>query len=173
MRKLILILFIFVISGCTPKDYGENLDKQISKIEQYVSKYSYTKQGGVYVIIMRIGEAEATIPEFGDLITFNYLERTFVDQPLDTISTNVPELAQKAGLDTPAEYLVPKEIEWGVTPLIPGLQGALMWATKGEILQAIVPFPLGYDDKWENAVPPYSGLAFDIEILDIQKKNEN
>lgn len=170
MRNLLLILLIFVMSGCRPKDYGENLDRQIGNIESYVSQFPYNIQAGVYVIVTQFGEAEAQIPEYGDLITFWYIERSFTTKPDIYISTNRPEIAEEAGLDTPAQLLVPEVIEWGVTPLIPGLRGALMWATKGEQIQAIVPFNLGYDDKWNNVVPPYTALVFDIEIIDIEKK---
>lgn len=158
------------MSGCKPKDYGEILDRQIGNIESYVAQYPYNIQGGVYVIVKQIGEADAPVPEYGDLITFNYIESTFTTKPDIYINTNRPEIAEQAGLDIPTHLLVPEVIEWGVTPLIPGLRGALMWATKGEIIEAIVPFNLGYDDKWNNVVAPYTALAFEIEIIDIEKK---
>lgn len=176
MRKLILILLTFVMFSCTPKDYGEKLDKQIGAIESYMSKVTtesndgYNIQGGAYVRIIEIGEVETTPPAFGDLITFNYVEMVFTSEPKGILSTNIPEIAKAAKLDTPEDQLVPMVIEWGVTPLIPGLKGALMWVTKGEVIEAVIPFNLGYDDKWNSIVPPYTALAFNIEIIDIEKK---
>lgn len=172
MRKLILILLTFVLFGCTPKEYGENRDKQISAIESFVSNERYNLQGGVYVIVTQIGEVDASTPAHGDLITFNYVEMAFTTKPNPEaiISTNIPEIAESAKLEIPEELLVPTVIEWGVTPLIPALRGALMWTTKGESLLAICPFDLGYGDKWNSFVPPYTALAFEIEIIDIQKK---
>lgn len=172
MHKLTLILLTFVLFGCASKESGENRDKQLSAIEKYVSQEPYTLQGGVYVIVTQIGEVGALTPEYGDLITFNYVEREFVDKPGGIITTNRPDVAEEAKLGIPKELLVPMEIEWGVTPIILGLKGALMWATKGESLLAIMPFELGYGDEWNNIIPPYTALAFEIDILDIQKKNE-
>lgn len=172
MRNLILILLTFVMVGCTSKKYSDNLDRQTKAIESYMSKYKYTIQEGTYVTIIEKGEAGASIPVFGDTISFNYIESEFTTQPGNFISTNIKSVAEELKLTTPNELLVPIEIEWGVTPIMLGLKGALMWATKGEHILAIIPFNLGYNDEWNNSVAPYTSLAFEIYILDIKKKNE-
>ncbi|MEG1554264.1 MAG: FKBP-type peptidyl-prolyl cis-trans isomerase [Rikenellaceae bacterium] len=172
MRKLILILLTFAIYGCDDEDYDTNLTSQTKSIESFVSKYPHQIQDGVYVIVTEIGEIGASTISVGDSVYINYTAMNFTTKPDSIITTNIKEVAEKEKFTTPKEMLVPFGIKWGTTPLIPGLAGALKWVTKGESILAIMPFNLGYGDDWHSMVPPYTALAFEIQIVDIIKRDE-
>ncbi|MBE9487858.1 MAG: FKBP-type peptidyl-prolyl cis-trans isomerase [Bacteroidetes bacterium] len=169
----LLFLSIFTLYSCNNEDYDSTLKKQKTSIESYLKgkNYEYNIQNGAYVYIEKKGVVGSTTIKKGDILTFDYSEYFFENKDLETlITTNIPEIATEAGLNTPEEDLKPIVVEYGVTPMVIGLERALKWVTPEEELIVYLPFTLAYGEKWYSVIAPYSPIAFKIKIIKIEHK---
>jgi hypothetical protein len=55
----------------------------------------------------------------------------------------------------------------GETPLVAGWTEALALLPQGSKAKLIIPSNLGYADKGQGDIPPYSPLLFDMEIVKV------
>lgn len=58
-------------------------------------------------------------------------------------------------------------VEFAVNEVVPGWTEALMMMNKGGKAKLVLPFQIGYGSRGGGPIPPYSPLAFELELLDV------
>ena len=103
-------------------------------------------------------------PVAGDTILVNYAGTLLNGKLFDT---SIASVAKAGGLDQPGRPYEPISIVLGETPLVAGWTEALALLPQGSKAKLIIPSNLGYADKGQGDIPPYSPLLFDMEIVKV------
>lgn len=129
------------------KSKGE--DKVIADFVGESLKGAEKFESGIYVLKEKSGSG-ATVAK-GDTVTVNYVGKFFDGNIFD----------QNEGASFPV----------GLGYVIPGWEEALMSMKKGEKSTFVIPSKLAYGERGAgNAIPPFTPLVFEIELLKINKK---
>jgi FKBP-type peptidyl-prolyl cis-trans isomerase FkpA len=139
-------------------------NNEASRLRNYITsknlKPVVTASGLNYVINKQGSGPKAAI---GDTVEFNYTVALLSGTIFDT---SVPALSKKAAKYDPSRPYIPIKQAAGMNKTIPGFEEALMLFPAGTKATLILPSNLAYGDQG-GALPPYTPLAFDIEILKI------
>lgn len=145
-------------------DYEKELDneraKEIADIQNYLDKKGIKAQktkNGVFVAIQTQGDASVKA-DSGKQATIKYKGSLLSNG--EVFDTN---------MDSSKGHTDPIQVVIGAGRVIPGWEEALPYFSKGSKGTIYVPAMLGYGPQGsEGAIPPYSNLAFDIEVLDVK-----
>lgn len=109
------------------------------------------RSGGLVVEILRDGEGPAI--RTGSRVTLHYVARPAgSSQPFDSTRARG----------------VPMSLEYGRTPLVPGLRRGLEGLAPGAQARIFVPANLAWGDSEEGPVPPGTNVVFEVEILQVR-----
>jgi len=104
-------------------------------------------------------------PLAGDTVLVNYTGSTLDGKVFDS---SIQAEAQKAGLNQPGRNYEPLPVIIGTTPIIKGWDEGLLLLNEGSKAKLIIPSDLGYGDQDSGAIPPYSTMVFDIELVKVK-----
>ena len=105
-------------------------------------------------------------PLTGDTVLVNYTGYTVDGKVFDS---SVQADAQKAGLNQPGRTYEPLLVVIGTTPIIQGWNEGLLLLNEGSKAKLIIPSALGYGAEGSQpAIPPYSTIVFDVELVKIK-----
>ncbi|HTK18771.1 MAG TPA: FKBP-type peptidyl-prolyl cis-trans isomerase [Mucilaginibacter sp.] len=105
-------------------------------------------------------------PQPGDTVLVNYTGRTTNDKVFDS---SIQAEAQKAGLNQPGRNYEPLPVVVGAGSVIKGWDEGLLLLNEGSKAKLVIPSDLGYGaESPGDAIPPYSTLIFDVELVKIK-----
>jgi FKBP-type peptidyl-prolyl cis-trans isomerase FkpA len=137
---------------------------EASRVSNYISsknlKPVVTPSGLNYVITK---QGSGPKPAVGDTVEFNYTVSLLSGTVFDT---SLPALSKKASKYDALRQYIPLKMPVGMHNAIPGFDEGLMLFPAGTSATLIMPSKLAYGDQG-GALPPYTPLAFDVEILKI------
>jgi FKBP-type peptidyl-prolyl cis-trans isomerase len=168
------MLFVLFALPWTSSCEKENpVEKQEEKIEAYIKtkmsrnpalKLSHEKN--VYYLY-EPGDTTVSVSA-GDLISF-YYAGTLLNDTSRYFDTNYEALANALKLDMTSEKFEPIEAVAGNNSLLPGLSTGLDMVHSGDAGEIIFNSDMGFGEKGNGLVPPFSPLIFKIVIVGIQK----
>lgn len=106
----------------------------------------------------------------GDTAVVNYTGKLPNGKVFDT---SVKEVATKNKIANPMRSYAPIHIPVGVKAVIPGWDEGLQLMNKGEKATFVIPSKLAYGEQGLNPIPPFTPIAFDVELVDIIHPNPN
>jgi FKBP-type peptidyl-prolyl cis-trans isomerase FkpA len=105
-------------------------------------------------------------PLKGDTLLVNYAGRTTDGKLFDS---SIESVAKSGGLQQPGRNYEPLQVIVGTGSVIPGWDEGLLLLNEGAKAKFIIPSNLGYGEHGNgDAIPPYSTLVFDIELVKIK-----
>ncbi|QQL49005.1 FKBP-type peptidyl-prolyl cis-trans isomerase [Mucilaginibacter ginkgonis] len=141
------------------------------KIAKYIKDHNInaTKtDSGLYYQITKPGSGP--LPAKGDTVLVNYTGRFLNGKVFDT---SIKEVAQKEKVFNPMAPYKPAPIPVGTGRVIPGWDQGLLLLNKGAKATFVIPSNLAYGERGMQVIPPFSPLAFEVEVMDIIKPNPN
>lgn len=145
----------------------ESMEKEPEAIENYVRENNITvkpNDKGVYVIVKKKGNGAKVAA--GRQVAMNYTGRLLDGTIFDS---SVESDAIKGGLHQPGRNYEPLAYTVGEMRLIPGWEESVMGMPEGTIMQVVIPSAQAYGPQGAgDAIPPYSPLVFDIEIVSVK-----
>ncbi len=132
---------------------NEQTVKDDSLIVTYMSQQNLQMEkskSGVYYTVLKAGEAEHPTLK----------NKVKIDYNIKLLSEDVEvEFAEEGG----------KEI--GLNRLPKGMREVIMMLGKGGKAKALIPSPLGYQNRQRGRIPPNSVLKYEVELLDFEEAN--
>jgi FKBP-type peptidyl-prolyl cis-trans isomerase FkpA len=105
-------------------------------------------------------------PLKGDTLLVNYAGRTTDGKLFDS---SIESVAKSGGLQQPGRTYEPIQVIVGTGGVIPGWDEGLLLLNEGSKAKFIIPSNLGYGEHGNgDAIPPYSTLVFDIELVKVK-----
>ncbi|MXV51803.1 FKBP-type peptidylprolyl isomerase [Pedobacter sp. HMF7647] len=153
------------------KDEAETARKgEAGKINAYITsknlKPTVTASGLKYVVEKQGAGIKANV---GDTIEVNYTGSFVTGKVFDTsIESIAKENKQIYNAMRPYK---PIKLPVGVQASIPGFDEGLALFPKGTKVKLILPSNLAYGQQGNQAIPPYTPLVFDIEVINIIPKS--
>jgi FKBP-type peptidyl-prolyl cis-trans isomerase len=128
-----------------------------------------TTSSGLNYVITTMGTGAK--PAVGDTSFVNYTG-TFVNGKV--FDTSIEDVAKKNGKYQAGRPYKAAPIPVGMHGVIPGWDEALQLLPKGSKATLVIPSSLGYGEQgMQGAIPPYTPLVFDVEIVDVKHPNPN
>lgn len=132
--------------------YADKIAKETAFFEENKSKPGIvTRPSGLQYKVVK--EGNGVIPEVNDKVKVHYhgtlLDGTVFDSSVDR----------------------GEPIEFNVGQLIRGWNEALLLMPQGSKWTLYIPYDLGYGDKDMGVIKPFSGLIFEVELLEVEKSN--
>jgi len=142
------------------------------KIKKYIAdnnlKVTTTATGLNYVITKESTEPK---PVNGDTVVVNYVGKFLNGKIFDT---SIKSEAIKGKLQiNPMNPYKPLRFPLGVQGMIQGWNEGLLLLGKGAKATFVVPSSLGYGDRGNQMIGPFTPLVFDVELVDIVHPNPN
>lgn len=139
-----------------------NLDKYVADRKLTVKT---TPSGLRYQVTHTLANKPKIMP--GDTLWVNYAGRTINDKVFDT---SIEAVAKEAGLVQPGRTYEPIQFPVGQSMVIKGWDEGLQLLTEGSKATFVIPSNLAYGDQGQgDAIPPFSTLVFDVEIVKVAK----
>lgn len=133
-----------------------------SYIESKNLKPSVTSSGLNYVLTKEGTGVKALA---GDTVEVNYTGMFLSGKIFDT---SYPDVAKKSGSYNAQRPYGPLKMAVGMGQSIPGFDEGLMLLPKGSKATLILPSALAYGEQGSQAIPPYTPLVFEVEIVNIK-----
>ena len=134
------------------------------KIKAFIAtkgmKPTVTASGLNYVITKQGAGAKATT---GDTVQLNYAVSLLSGKLFDT---SIPELSKKSAIYNPQRPYEPIKVAVGTGAVMAGFEEAITLFPVGTKATIILPSKLANGDQG-GALPPYTPLTFDIDILNV------
>ncbi len=144
-------------------------NQEEGKLEAYIKKEKLEPkktESGLQYVIKEEGTGEKA--NRGDTVQVNYTGRLLNGKVFDT---NIKEVAEKENTFNAMRPYEPMTVPVGVGAVIPGWDEGLVLLPKGTKATLIIPSILAYGEQGApGTIPPYSPLAFEIEIVDVIAK---
>ena len=121
-----------------------------------------TTASGLKYIVLKRGLSPR--PQTGDTVLVNYTGRLVNGKVFDT---SIQADAAKAGVERPGRPYEPIKFPVGTSRVIKGWDEGLLLLPEGSKAMFIVPSDLGYGQQGSGAIPPFSTLVFDIELVKV------
>ncbi len=146
-------------------DFHKEEEKENKRETQAVENYMTEKKikgtktlSGAYVVIENPGDATIKA-DSGKVATIKY--KGYLQSNGKVFDTN---------LDSSKGHTDPIKVQVGITRVIPAWQEGLPYFGKGGSGKILVPAFLGYGAQGSPPdIAPYSNIAFDIQVLDVQE----
>lgn len=140
---------------------------EAGKIANYVSSKKLTPvktaSGLQYVVETKGSDVK---PAIGDTVELNYTGRFLTGKIFQTSDAAV---AKKENVYNPMAPYQPMKVVAGMKQTVPGFDEALMLFGNGTKVSVILPSALAYGEHGSPAIPPYTPLVFDLDIIKIIK----
>jgi len=159
------------------KNYIDGLMDKIKKqeptnIKKYITdknlKLTTTASGLSYIITQK---GNGPKPSAGDTVVVNYIGRFLNGKIFDTSIKS--ELVKAKMPVNPMNPYKPIRFPLGTPGMIPGWNEGLLLLGKGDKATFILPSSLGYGERGNGMVGPYTPMVFDVELVDIIHPNPN
>ncbi len=161
-------LFDIKVQEYVKVETGKTKNNEASKFKHYISSKSLkpvvTASGLNYVVSKQGSGIKATA---GDTVQVNYTGSFLSGKVFDT---SLPEVAKKSGIFNAQRPYEPLKMPVGMGGSIPGFEEGLMLFPKGTKVTLILPSKLGYGERGNQGIPPFTPLIFEIEIVNIIPK---
>ncbi|WP_374951791.1 FKBP-type peptidyl-prolyl cis-trans isomerase [Mucilaginibacter sp.] len=124
-----------------------------------------TTASGLRYIVTKTGAKAKPMP--GDTVQVNYTGKTLDGKVFDS---SVEANAKAAGLQQPGRNYEPIKFPLGAQAVIAGWDEGLQLLNEGSKATFIIPSNLGYGDRGSGeAIPPFSTLVFDVELVKVNR----
>jgi FKBP-type peptidyl-prolyl cis-trans isomerase FkpA len=124
-----------------------------------------TTPSGLKYVITKLTQKRK--PQVGDTVLVNYTGKLLSGQIFDS---SIADVAKQAGLNQPGRTYEPIKIVLGQNQVIKGWEEGLLLVHEGGKIDLIIPSDLGYGDQPQgDAIPPFSTLAFNIELVAVKR----
>jgi FKBP-type peptidyl-prolyl cis-trans isomerase FkpA len=136
-----------------------------SATDTYIKEHNLTPlstPSGLKYIIKKAGIKPR--PQNGDTVYVNYTGRTLDGKVFDS---SIEADAKAGGLQQPGRTYEPINFALGTSRVIKGWDEGLLLLNEGSKATFIVPSALGYGDQGSGAIPPFSTLLFDVELVKV------
>lgn len=146
------------------KESEQAKNNETARVNNYITSKNLkpvVTPSGLNYVIRKQGSGPK--PAVGDTVEFNYTVSLLSGTIFDT---SLPELSKKASKYDVSRQYMPLKLAVGEHNAIPGFEEALMLFPAGTSATLIMPSKLAYGDQG-GALPPYTPLAFDLEVLRI------
>lgn len=140
---------------------------EAGKINNYIQAKSLKPEAtasGLKYVITKQGSGQKANP--GDTVQVNYTGM-FVTGSNKVFDTSYPDVAKKSGTYNPMRPYAPIKVAVGGMGSIAGFDEALRMLPKGSKATVILPSNLAYGEQGNQAIPPFTPLIFDLEIMNI------
>lgn len=145
-------------------------NSEAGKIDNYIKKHKLeveTTETGLKYSIEKAGEGPTA--KVGDTVLVHY-EGHFLGGK--TFDTSIKEVAEEKKMyNAMREPYEPLKLPIGIGAVVPGWDEGLALLPKGSKATLILPSKLGYGENGNQMFPPYTPLAFNVEIIDIIPQN--
>jgi len=160
----ILLLSPLLMGACdnSLKEDKRNDEEKIIEALINSKKWTYTKSEGVYHVVVQPSYGYEV--NYGDTVTFWYKGYT-IQSPVLVFDTNIKSEAVLAKLDTNTRTLEPVRVIAGKTKLIEGLKRGLLLCRQGQKSTIFFTSDIGFGDNQVGPLPPWTPLAYDIEVV--------
>jgi FKBP-type peptidyl-prolyl cis-trans isomerase FkpA len=155
------------------KAQAETMKKsEPAKIKKYMDENDVKATqtaSGLYYQITKEGSGAKLAP--GDTAVVNYTGKLYTGKIFDS---NIKEDAakNKQGFDPNRKYEAIR-IPVGVSAVIKGWDEGLLLLNKGSKATFVIPSKLAYGEQGMPLIPPYTPIAFNVELVDIVHPNPN
>ncbi len=160
-------LFNAEIEKYIAEDREKAKNAEAGKLENYIKEHKLETEktaSGLQYYIEKEGDGPKAA--VGDTVVVHYTGRFLGGKVFDT---SVKEEAQKAGVyNQMREPYEPMKIPIGIGAVVPGWDEGLALLPKGSKATLVLPSNLAYGENGNMGIPPYTPLAFDVEIIDIK-----
>ncbi|GAB3924038.1 FKBP-type peptidyl-prolyl cis-trans isomerase [Mucilaginibacter myungsuensis] len=141
---------------------------ELANLDKYVADHKLnvktTASGLRYEITQTTTKPKITR---GDTLLVNYAGRTTNDKLFDS---SVESIAKEGGLVQPGRNYEPIKFPVGEGNVIKGWDEGLQLLSEGAKAIFVIPSNLGYGEQGGGAaIPPYSTLVFDVEVVKVIK----
>jgi FKBP-type peptidyl-prolyl cis-trans isomerase FkpA len=140
-------------------------NSEAAKVKAYISSKdlspTVSPSGLNYVIT---AEGSGPKANTGDTVLVHYTGSFLSGKVFDS---SLADVARKNGAFNPGRLYDPLRIPVGNQGAIPGFEEGLTLLPKGGKATLILPSALAYGEQGNQAIPPYTPLVFDVEIIDI------
>jgi FKBP-type peptidyl-prolyl cis-trans isomerase FkpA len=142
------------------------------KIKKYIAdnnlKVTTTASGLNYIITTPSSQPK---PAVGDTVVVNYVGKFLNGKVFDT---SIKSEAVKAKLQiNPMNPYKPIRFPLGTQGMIPGWNEGFLLLGKGAKATFVLPSSLGYGERGNQGVGPFTPMVFDVELVDIVHPNPN
>ena len=144
----------------------QNQEDEKELIAQYITDNNIKAtpdEDGLYIIVNKKGNGQPVA--IGREVAINYTGRLLNGKVFDT---SVESVAKENGLYDAQRPYEPLKYKVGEMSLIRGWEKGVINQPAGSKLTLIIPSSLGYGPQDMGAIPPYSTLVFDIEIVSVK-----
>lgn len=149
------------------KSESEMKQKEEQDIADYLTTHNIRqkpKPSGLYVI----SQVEGNGPEIepGKIVRVNYT-MMFINSEI--FETTIQEIAVKNNIFDSSLIYKPFEYVHGDGTTIPGFEEGLSYMRQGGKAKLIIPSSLAFGEHgYENLIPPYTPIVYEIEILEVK-----
>lgn len=131
-----------------------------------VDTVKWSNEYYVYCRVIEQGDG-TSMPNYNDTVEVNYRGRLI---PTKSYPAGfVFDQSYRGELDP--EVNVP--VELNLAGCVRGWTTAMTQMVKGDVWRVYVPYELGYGDSDQNAIPAYSTLVFDMNLVDFHQVGSN
>lgn len=148
-----------------------NADLEKVKLAEKASADNYIKEHKLFLVSTASGlkyiiktAGIKPRPQNGDTVYVNYTGRTLDGKVFDS---SVEADAKAGGLQQPGRTYEPISFALGSGRVIKGWDEGLLLLNEGSKAKFIIPSNLGYGDQGSGAIPPFSTLLFDVELVKV------
>lgn len=158
---LMMVLMCLFTASCEKVDEEDvmTFEKELEMLQEFLAANNITTPPtatGLYFVLISEGDP-GPLAQNGDLVTVHYSGRLLTGYVFDQTEPNAPFTFQL-----------------GVDPVIPGWQQGIAMMKAGDTAWLIIPSTLAYGPQGSpGAIPPYSTLIFEVQLLSIQQPEES
>ena len=173
----VVILFVYSISGCTPKDTTDDTDriKQEDLFKNYIANIKdklYKTNGGLYYIVKYNGGKDTLNDKdtlkANEWVRFNFSGYVLnSDQTLSLIETNIDSIAVNNNATSVTLFQFPLWFQLSSDKIL-GLRQGILLMKKYSKYQFIIPYSLalGGNLSSDGKIPPYATLIYNVELVE-------
>lgn len=143
-------------------------DGEGKKLDKYIADKGLKVQStasGLKYVVTKMGSGPKANP--GDTVEVNYTG-SYVTGKNKVFDTSVEAVAKEQKIANPNHGpYVPLKVPVGMQQTIPGFDEGLAMFPAGTSFKLLIPSNLAYGDRGNQMIPPFTSLAFDMEIIRI------
>jgi FKBP-type peptidyl-prolyl cis-trans isomerase FkpA len=165
-RYVLMTLLAVFVFACGDKDDNLGKEKELRLLKQYLESQNIQKEpesSGIYYISLEEGNGDR--PGRNDWAIIKYTARLINDRIFDTTDE---EMARRNNIFSSSIMYGEKRLSLEQLGLRGVLEGILLMREE-EKARFIIPSHMAYGSTGTGAIPPYSTLIYDIELVRVIK----
>ncbi len=166
----ILVLLASMLASCQKQEQEITIASQEISIENFIKTQTNSRvvlNRGVNRVILEEGKGDTLA--LGDSLILEYAAFIFNSGRGPIFATNIPEIANLAGINISNSGMENYGIRFGKTKLLNGVELGLRGVKAGEHSYIVFSSGFGYGNKIVGIVPKYSPLIFEVWIKEVKK----